>query len=423
MLKFLVLLFFPCLVYANISIIRDTELEEYTLSNVKKLFSAGGLDENAARIVFLNDPTLNAFVAGGSTIFIHTGLLEKSDNPDEFFGVLAHETGHIVAGHTVGLQQKGAEMQKNIAITTILGGLAGIISGRPDLSMAIIMGGVGTHQNFFNTYRQSEENSADSLAVSISQKAGFNIDGLLNIMQKIKTEEQISLDPTTSVFNRTHPLTSQRINFLKSAGARIKPKESDLNFRLIKAKLDAFLNEPDDILKKYNNQDEGLYAQSIAYLKKGHISKAIEKLKILTQKYPQNPFFYELMGQIYLETGYIQKAIKQYEIAIELKPHSPLILIPYGQALIENKEYQKASVILGQALFLDDNLLEGWRLLEKSYTLSSNKEMALYASIELLWRQKKYSEALHKIILYEKSGYRAKKIRIEDIKIDIKNNS
>ena len=47
------------------------------------------------KIVLVQSPDVNAFVAGGSNIFIYTGLLQKTDSPAEVVGVIAHELGHI----------------------------------------------------------------------------------------------------------------------------------------------------------------------------------------------------------------------------------------------------------------------------------------------------------------------------------------
>ena len=46
-------------------------------------------------------PSINAFVAGGQAIYIHTGLIDAADTANEVQGVLAHELGHITGGHVV----------------------------------------------------------------------------------------------------------------------------------------------------------------------------------------------------------------------------------------------------------------------------------------------------------------------------------
>jgi len=83
------------------SVIRDTEIETTLLAYIRPIFKAAGLNPLDAEVVIINDPSINAFVAGGQTIFVHTGLILKAHNPDELVFVLSHETGHIVGGHIV----------------------------------------------------------------------------------------------------------------------------------------------------------------------------------------------------------------------------------------------------------------------------------------------------------------------------------
>src|SRR3546814_2124988 len=52
-------------------------------------------------IVLINDSSINAFVAGGQAVYIHSGLINAADNAIEVQGVIAHELGHITGGHIV----------------------------------------------------------------------------------------------------------------------------------------------------------------------------------------------------------------------------------------------------------------------------------------------------------------------------------
>ena len=112
------------LAQGKISLIRDTEIENTVRVYVAPLFEAAGLDPGAVSITLVNDRNLNAFVAGGQRIFIHTGLLMKANTPGQVIGVLAHEIGHIAGGH---LSQKKRQLENATAhsiLGTVLGGLS-----------------------------------------------------------------------------------------------------------------------------------------------------------------------------------------------------------------------------------------------------------------------------------------------------------
>ena len=61
--------------------IRDAEIESIIRSYATPLFQAAGLNPQAVDIYLIQDRSLNAFVAGGQNIFIHTGLLIRAEDP------------------------------------------------------------------------------------------------------------------------------------------------------------------------------------------------------------------------------------------------------------------------------------------------------------------------------------------------------
>ena len=61
------------------------------MNYVRQSFKAAGLNPQNAQLILVNDPSINAFVAGGQTIFVHTGLITNAKNVDDFVFVISHE--------------------------------------------------------------------------------------------------------------------------------------------------------------------------------------------------------------------------------------------------------------------------------------------------------------------------------------------
>ena len=81
------------------SILRDAETEAFLDEISAPLVEAAGLEPENVDIVLINDPSINAFVAGGQIVYIHSGLIDAADTAEEVQGVIAHELGHITGGH------------------------------------------------------------------------------------------------------------------------------------------------------------------------------------------------------------------------------------------------------------------------------------------------------------------------------------
>ena len=114
---FIFILFFLCAAlgyspaFADASLIRDAETEKFLHQLADPIFTAAGLNPHDIKIYIVNDLSINAFVSGGQNVFINTGLIRKFKTPDALIGVIAHETGHITAGH-LARSSEGAKRQK-----------------------------------------------------------------------------------------------------------------------------------------------------------------------------------------------------------------------------------------------------------------------------------------------------------------------
>ena len=111
----------------RLSLVRDAEIENSIRTMVTPIWRAAGLDPSAVEIMIVQDSSLNAFVAGGQRIFINTGLLLRTERPNQLIGVLAHETGHISGGHLARTQEQMEKLSTLQILEALLG--AGAMAG------------------------------------------------------------------------------------------------------------------------------------------------------------------------------------------------------------------------------------------------------------------------------------------------------
>ena len=392
MKRIIVIFAFLCVLMLSISsgavsVIRDTETEELLLGYIRKIFKAAGLPPENAEVVILNDPSINAFVAGGQTIYVHTGLILKTKTPDELMFVLSHETGHIVGGHITRGYQALKNAQTTALISTVIGGVLAVASGSPEAGIALMAGGQMSSVGLFTKYRQTEESAADRIAVDIMKKLGYSLKGFEEVMKAIKSEDRLN-NTNDDTYLRTHPLTQTRVSdierFLKNQPA-LHHEEA---FDLVRAKLAGFLEKPDKIRMNYSgNKTSDLYATAIADYRQNNFPKAFEKINILIEREPQNPYFQELKGQLYFETGKLDQSSTYYQKAYELKPDSALIQLSYAQVLLEQGGREKAAQaenLLNKVVQKEFDSSFGWQLLSKAYHRQGKTDKAEYAMIEYL---------------------------------------
>ncbi|MEE2878113.1 MAG: M48 family metalloprotease, partial [Pseudomonadota bacterium] len=118
-------------------LIRDAEIESILRDWTDPILEVAGLQPADVDLYIINDPSLNAFVANGQRIHLHTGLLIAADTPEQLKGVIAHETCHIACGHTVS-RSRAASVASRPALVSIGLGVLAIAAGAGDAGAALI---------------------------------------------------------------------------------------------------------------------------------------------------------------------------------------------------------------------------------------------------------------------------------------------
>ncbi len=388
----------------SISFIRDTEIENTIRTYATPLFEAAGLDPASVRIFLVNDRSLNAFVAGGQNLFINTGLLMRAEDAGQVIGVIAHEAGHIAGGHLSRVHDALERGAAETILALVLGAAAGLATGRPDLAGAIIGGGQNVAVRNFLQYSRTQEGAADAAALSYLDETEQSARGLMEFFEVLSGQELLSpsrQDP----YIRTHPLTRERIEAVKAHVAtseysdRPLPESTRGLHARMRAKLFAFLDDPQYTMRRYPPNDDRLvarYARAVAYHRAADLDAALAEIEPLLAQYPEDPYFHELKGQILFESGRVDAAYEPYQTAAMLLPDAPLIRANLAQVQIakgDPESLRRAVENLEASLRYERQRPSVWRQLGIAQgRLGNEAESALALAEEAMLRQK-YPEA------------------------------
>ena len=386
------------------SFIRDAEVENTIRDFGAPIFQAAGLDPAAVRILLINDPSLNAFVAGGQNIFFHTGLIVRSENPGQLIGVMAHETGHIAGGHLIRNSDAMSNASTEAILAMLLAGAAGAVAGRGDAAGAIMMGGNEMAMRSLLAFSRSQEQQADQMAMRFLDDTHESAKGLLEFFEILGDQEML-VSARQDPYVRTHPLTRDRVAFvrehvtLSSYTQNPWPPEWVEAHRRIKAKLFAFLEPPVKTLLRYKEADtsiEARYARAVALYRKPDLEGALALVNGLIKDRPKDPYFWELKGQMLFENARVADSIEPYKKAVALLPDSALLRLGLGQSEIEADDpalLPDAENNLGMAVRLEPEDRFAWQQLAIAYGRDDKEGMASYALAEHFLLAGKLSEA------------------------------
>lgn len=163
----------------------------------------------------------NAFAFPGGRAVYFQGLLEKTETPDEFAGILAHELGHVVHRH--GMQSIVATAGTGLLVGFVLGDVTGIS----------IAAGVGSA--LINTgFSRESEREADAFAANAATRIGFRPSAFAGLLERISEEDSIA---RAMAMLSTHPLTVERqanLQALDPDNSGLPPAFSPEEWRAIK---------------------------------------------------------------------------------------------------------------------------------------------------------------------------------------------
>ena len=385
-------------------IIRDAEIENDLREFVTPIFQAAGLTPSAVEIILVDDPSINSFVSGGQHIYIHTGLLMRAENAEQVIGVIAHETGHIMGGHIAARISAARDANKTLIVTYLLGLGAALASGRGEVAAATIKSGQDIALKNLLSFTRDQEQRADQSAVTLLNATHQSPQGLLSFME-ILSGQEVLLAANQDPYLQTHPLTSQRIDFLRHA-VEESPYRNDLpskameeQFARIKAKLIGFLDPLPQVLRTYPKEDTSVparYARAIAYYRKADLKQALPLVSGLIEQMPDDPYFHELKGQMLFENGRVTESLPDLETAVKLLPDSPQIMLLLSRALIEvnNPESDREAIEhLKRVVQAEPNNVFAWRLAATAYGRQGDQGMLSLAMAEAALASGHFQEA------------------------------
>jgi len=144
----------------------------------------------------------NAVSLPGGYIYVFKGLLEKVQNDDQLAGVIAHEIGHVTAKHAM------KRLQASYGYTLLQ--ILAIESG----SAALAQGVNAMYLTAFLAHSQQDEFEADRLAFKYTRDAGYNPEGMIDVLEILQEENTKGIRPLN--YFRTHPFPNERRAALKT---------------------------------------------------------------------------------------------------------------------------------------------------------------------------------------------------------------
>jgi predicted Zn-dependent protease len=257
----------------------------------------------------------------------------------------------------------------------------------------------------FTKFTRVQESSADQIAARLLLATHQSPMGLYSTFQRFAQEEAMAsykVDP----YAVDHPMGQDRVSALQDVvdASPYKdvpdPPQSVHALQMVQAKLAGFILPVDEALRRYPESDTSAparYARAMAYMRKPDLQKSLAEINSLIKDEPNNPYFYEVLGQLHVMMARPALGIPAYEKAVQLKPDAPQLRAALATAQLANDNPALAPAALTNlkaALLRESEDPFTWYEVARAYSLMKNQPMADLATAESNYNGGNYRQAV-----------------------------
>jgi predicted Zn-dependent protease len=189
----------------QIRYMNDPQIVSYVRTVAGRVIEVGKRDRGDVQwqVNVIDDPkTVNAFATPGGFLYVYSGLLAAAEDEAQLAGVMAHETGHVVARHSARGMVTAYGLEAVVALAT---------GQNPNL-LAQIASSIAAN-GLMLAHTRADETEADELGVRYASAAGYDPHALSQFF-RILQAKQGSM-PGVMVYLSDHPATGDRITHIE----------------------------------------------------------------------------------------------------------------------------------------------------------------------------------------------------------------
>ncbi|TCJ18034.1 peptidase M48 Ste24p [Parasulfuritortus cantonensis] len=151
----------------------------------------------------LNANHVNAYTFPGGSIAATRGILIELQSEDELAGLLGHEIGHVNARHAAEQAGKSMLVQGGVVLASVAA------SGSQQYQPVVQLAGQIGSSALLAKYSRDNEREADALGMEYMARAGYNPDGMANLMALLQSEARAKPGLLETMF-ASHPMSDER---------------------------------------------------------------------------------------------------------------------------------------------------------------------------------------------------------------------
>ncbi len=211
------------------TIYNNPEVTAYVQSVGQRIVQHSDRQDIQYHFAVIRKDEINAFALPGGYVYVYTGLMKDIDDESMLAAVLAHEVGHVTARHAA---------KKLSAMYTVQSIQTAVLGENPGFFASVFAGAMKT--GGFLAFSRQDEYEADQLGVKYMYAAGYDPNGMVDLMGKLKSVESGEPSKLEKML-ATHPPTSERLTRIEATVAAEPKLASPVRNKAAYARIKAML--------------------------------------------------------------------------------------------------------------------------------------------------------------------------------------
>jgi predicted Zn-dependent protease len=330
----------------HLKFINNPEVERYVDRLGRRILGATGPQAFDYRFFVVDDSQLNAFAVPGGSIYVFTGLIERTKSTDELAGVLGHEIVHIKGRHMA--RSSGPDA---ISVLSLLGMVLLARTGSGGQAAGVVGQAIAATRQA--AYSRQLEMEADTLGTRYIAAAGFDPKGTIAFLKTLDQERQRNpIDVPAYIMS--HPITQERVAnaelVVRSLGTtppRVENPESlkkvQLVIRMERPAANSVVSEYEKLVQQDPQNPELLYLLGFAQQLQEQLPQAQRSYEKSRQLRPDNSGLQRDLGRLYSQIGEFTAARAAFDRSLVLEPNEPLTYLYLGEMLEKSGDLRSAA--------------------------------------------------------------------------------
>jgi beta-barrel assembly-enhancing protease len=206
----------------NFKEINNPVLDSAMLIINRRLLHNVGMTDYQYHIRVVNNPQVNAFTLPGGNIFVLSGLIKFSENPEEIAAVLSHEIGHVEKRHVV------SNLIRELGLTILISVLS---NGDPIIITEVAKTLLSAK------FSRDQESEADKYGLDLLDKSSVTPLAMASFFRRLEREKGTYNKSMEILMSHPHVNSRIKASMEYKTSTGFKSQGFDMDWKAVKGSL------------------------------------------------------------------------------------------------------------------------------------------------------------------------------------------